>query len=523
MKYRYISLTLLAALVATLNATAQSTAPKLVVNITIDQLRMDYLEAFSPLYGNEGFKKLLGGGMVYTNASYPFAPVSRASAVTSITTGTTPYYNSIVGDRWLNRETLRPVYCVDDNKYIGINTHDKSSPKNIKTSTLADEMNLASDGKSIVYSVAPFRDAAILAGGHACDGALWIDDNNGNWSSSTYYFEKKMPKWLSQYIEAKNLDHSITNTTWTPKSGVVGSYNYILGGGETKPFSHKFTGTRGYITFKTSGLVNKDVTDMALECLKSNQMGGDGVTDLLNVVYYAGTFDHKTVSNSQVEIQDIYVRLDEEIARLITDIEQRVGRGNALIVITGTGTSETDITNYAKYKIPTGTFYINRSASLLNMYLGAIWGQGKYVEAVFGNQLFINKKLVEQKSLNLVDVVNRSTEILSQMEGVRGVYTSYQLALLSSERLRRLRNGFSIERNGEISIEINPGWQLYNEENLDNSITNYAYVQFPIIFYGAGTHAERISTPVTVDRIAPTISKSIRIRAPNACMATPLF
>lgn len=523
MKHRYISLTLLVALVATLNATAQANAPKLVVNIAIDQLRLDYLEAFSTLYGNDGFKKLMSGGMVYTNASYPFTPISRASAVTSITTGTTPYYNSIIGDRWLNRETLRPVYCVDDNKYLGINTNDKSSPRNIKTSAIADEMKIASDGKSIIYSIAPFRDAAILVGGHAVDGALWIDDNNGNWSSSTYYFDKKLPKWLSDYIENKHLDQTITNTTWTPKSGVVGGYSYILGGGETKPFSHKFTGTRGYITFKTSGLVNKEVTDMALECLKSNQMGSDGVTDMLNVVYYAGTFDHKTVSNSQVEIQDTYVRLDEEIARLINDIEMRVGRGNALIVITGTGTSDNDISDYAKYNIPTGTFYINRSASLLNMYLGAIWGQGKYVEAVLGNQIFINKKLLEQKSLNLADVVNRSTEILSQMDGVRGVHTSYQLALMGSERLRRLRNGFSIERNGDISIEINPGWQLYNEENLDNSITNNAYVQFPIIFYGAGTHAERISTAVTVDRIAPTISKSIRIRAPNACEATPLF
>jgi len=523
MKYRHISLTLLAALVAALNATAQSTAPKLVVNITIDQLRLDYLEAFAPLYGSDGFKKLMNGGMIYTNASYPFTPISRAAAITSIATGTTPYYNSIVGEKWLNKETLRPVYCVDDNNYLGLNTNDKSSPLNIKTSAIADEMKIASDGKSIIYSVAPFRDAAILAGGHAADGALWIDDNNGDWSSSTFYFEKKMPKWLSEYIDTKHLSQSITNTTWTPKSGVVGSYSYILGGGETKPFSHKFTGTRGFITFKTSGLVNKEVTDMALQCLKSNKMGADGITDMLSVVYYAGTFDHKTVSNSQVEIQDTYVRLDEEIARLISDIELRVGRGNTIIVITGTGTSDNDISDYAKYKIPTGTFYINRSASLLNMYLGAIWGQGKYVEAVFGNQLFINRKLVEQKSLNLADVVSRSTEILSQMDGVKGIHTSYQLALMGSERLRRLRNGFSIERNGDIAIEINPGWQLYNEENLDNCISNNAYVQFPIIFYGAGTHAERISTHVTVDRIVPTIAKSIRIRAPNACEAMPLF
>ena len=39
-------------------ATAQTMkpTPKLVVNITIDQLRTDYIEAFSPYHGDDGFK-----------------------------------------------------------------------------------------------------------------------------------------------------------------------------------------------------------------------------------------------------------------------------------------------------------------------------------------------------------------------------------------------------------------------------------------------------------------------------------
>ena len=52
-------------------------APRLVVNITIDQLRTDYLEAFSPLYGQEGLKRLLKEGLVYENAYYPFTGMDR--------------------------------------------------------------------------------------------------------------------------------------------------------------------------------------------------------------------------------------------------------------------------------------------------------------------------------------------------------------------------------------------------------------------------------------------------------------
>ena len=53
--------------------------PKLVVNILVDQLRDDYLEAFMPLYGNDGFKRLFKEGRVYTQANYPMAHPDGAS------------------------------------------------------------------------------------------------------------------------------------------------------------------------------------------------------------------------------------------------------------------------------------------------------------------------------------------------------------------------------------------------------------------------------------------------------------
>ena len=101
-------------------------------------------------------------------------------------TGATPYYNSIVGERWLDRNTLRPVYCVDDDKTKGIGTLKGTSPKNVLTSTIADELKVFSQGKAIVYAIAPTRDAAVLSAGHAADGAIWIDDESGEWCSSTY-------------------------------------------------------------------------------------------------------------------------------------------------------------------------------------------------------------------------------------------------------------------------------------------------------------------------------------------------
>ena len=149
-------------------------APRLVVNITIDQLRTDYLKAFEPLYGADGFKRLLTQGLVYENASYPFSNIDRASAIASVITGVSPYYHSIIGERWLDKESLRPVLCTDDTKQAGLD-----SPNQLLVSTLGDELKVATQGQSKIFAFAPQKDAAILSAGHAADGAFWLDTQTG--------------------------------------------------------------------------------------------------------------------------------------------------------------------------------------------------------------------------------------------------------------------------------------------------------------------------------------------------------
>jgi hypothetical protein len=222
-------------------------------------------------------------------------------------------------------------------------------------------------------------------------------------------------------------------------------------------------------------------------------------------------------------MQDTYVRLDKAIARLITFLEERIGRDKLLFVVTSTGYSDQESSDYQKYNIPTGTFYMSRTSNLLNMYLGAFWGQGQYVESHFHNQLFLNHKLLEQKKISIAEASNRSQEFLAMLSGVRNVYTSLQLLTACDEYTRKIRNGFSPERCGDLLIEAAPGWRLLDEDTQQQELVRASFLQFPIIFYGAGTPKERVTTPVTTDRIAPTVSRAIRIRAPNACSSEPLF
>ncbi len=518
---KYIYITLLSVLAFnTESARAQDSlkyAPRLVVSIAIDQLRTDYLEAFAPVFGNDGFKKLFREGLVYDNASYPFTRIDRASAISSVITGVSPYYHSIVGEKWLDKETLRPVVCTDNPKTPGI-----PSPTQLMVSTLGDELKVATGGLAKIFSIAPTADAAVLSAGHAADGAFWMDDQEGVWKGSQYY-SNNIPQFLLDFNSLLSATNRIEKTQWQPLTQVSGTFNFYQHVGSQEPFSHSFKGERKFIDYKTSALINADITEIAQKCIVSQTMGYDRVTDLLCLTYYAGNFTHKAMTECQMELQDTYMRLDRELGRLIKTVEGKLGPQHVLFVLTSTGYSDAESADYARYRVPTGTFYINRTANLLNMYFGAIWGQGRYVETCSGNEIYLNHKLLESRRISLTDATQRAQEFISQMSGVRNVYTSLQLLSGNNQQIYKIRNGFNPEHNGDILIEVSPGWQLMNEDSQESQLSRASFTQFPIIFYGAGTKAERVKTPVTTDRIAPTIAKTIRIRAPNACSTEPLF
>ena len=206
----------------------------------------------------------------------------------------------------------------------------------------------------------------------------------------------------------------------------------------------------------------------------------------------------------------------------MTEIEKYVGKDHVLFVLTSTGYADEPQTDLSQYRIPTGTFYINRTANLLNMYLSALYGQGRYIETCCKNEMFLNQNLLEQKRIGMSEILQRSQDFLVQNAGIADVYTSERL-LAGNNDIQKLRNGFRPGLSGDIIVEVSPGWQLLNEDTQESYTSRTGYIPFPIIFYGAGIPAEHIKQPVTIDRIAPTIAKSIRIRAPNACSSEPLF
>lgn len=466
---KYLTIVILTTLSSLdLYAQTQKMAPRLVVSVMIDQLTTEDLEQFNALYSNDGFKKILHQGTVYEHAKYDFQTTDLAASTSAVATGTTPYYNGVTAATFLNRNTLRPQQSTFDTKFF-------TSPNCLSSSTIGDELKMATNGAALVYAIAAEKDAAVLSGGHAADAAFWIDDKTKRWITSTYY-----PSTSQKWIKAYQATHQ------------------------------QFQGGVDY---------NASVKDLALHCVEAHAMGKDNNSDLLFVTFSAVPQQQQT--NSNIAKEEIYRNLDKNLASLISGIENKIGKDQVVYFLTSSGYTGIQEKEYAKYKIPTGVFNISRTTNLLNIYLNAIYGSGRFVEATHKNEIYLNKKLIEQKHITYSDILKLSREFLIQISGIKEVYTA-DLLLFNSYNQPTIRNGFNPEISGDIILKVAPGWKILHEETKEEYTPSNIYIPFPIVIYGGGIEAKTVSTTVSTGKIAPTIAKIIRIRAPNACTEAPL-
>lgn len=504
MRIKYLLMSL--SLVALSFVQVAEAAPKLYLNITIDQLRTDFLHEFSNLYGEGGFKRLMSGGKVYENSYFAFENIDRATAMATLTTGTNPYVHGIVGEKWLDRKTLRLVNCVEDKNCKGHSSFDNFSPARLKAITLADEMKRSSRGNAIVCSIAPDGDAAVLAGGHAADVVLWKNNMAGYWCSSTYY---------GVYPDCGDvMNNNIKGrpSVWKPLLD-VDEYNNF--GEKPENFSYSFNGKDKVALYKTTANMNDEINEMALTYLDGSEMGKDNITDFLALTYYAGNYDGAPMEDRPLEIQDIYVRLDRCIASLLNELDKRFGLENVVVSIASTGYVLENGATGNLYRLPSGTIFADRIQALLNMYLGAIFGQADYVEGAYGTQLYLDNKLIEKKKLDKLDVVSRSIEFLKTVDGIEDVFTIYSLGGALSDEMQQVKNGYNPVGSGDIWMRLLPGWRISESEFITDKEVYRTPMMFPIIIYGGGVEHKVVDEMTPANVLVAEMARILRIRRPN--------
>lgn len=498
--------------------------PKLVVAITIDQLRGDYLEMFQHTFGEKGFKRLMNEGLVYTDLEFDFPYLDRASTITTIFTGANPSYHGITGEmRFLLKEN-REVPTFADENYAGTFTTERYSPLPVKVSTIADELKIASGGQSDVFAFAPHASQALASGGHAASGAYWVEDMTGNWASTTFY-KTRQPIVEQHNRTPEALSKKIGSITWRPAID-ISNYNAFPYTKNLYNFQHYFGADRkNHVRLlKQSPFVNTEVREIAEKVLIANSLGKRQNPDFLALTFYAGNFENSLDKNYSVEVQDTYYRLDQEIGKLLDAIDTAVGLDNALIFVASTGYFNEQEVIPADMVTSGGDFYPDRSIALLNMYLMAIYGREQWVSKYYNQQLFFNRKLIEDRKINFVEFQQKAAEFLVHSSGVQDVITSHQMLHGAyNQRVQHYRNGFFKGISGDLYLELQPGWRVVQEENPNTNVrVRDNAVHAPVIFFGNNIKPQRIDRVIEATEIAPSVSHRLRIRAPNAAKANIL-
>ena len=194
MKNAYIHIIiLLSLLLFDFQASMAAEQPRLLVNIVVSSMQADDLERYADNMTNGGFKRLLNGGVYFSNASYDYMQTTTPVSLATIATGAMPSTHGVVADGWFDYVANKRISLIDDSKEQSVNYSGGTgtySPRNLSAQTLSDVL-AQNNEQSRIASIAIDPLSAIVMAGHKGD-VYWMETLHTDWTTSTYY-NKELP------------------------------------------------------------------------------------------------------------------------------------------------------------------------------------------------------------------------------------------------------------------------------------------------------------------------------------------
>ena len=522
---------------------------KLVLQITVDQLRGDAVSRFYDNFSKGGFRYFLDHGLHYTDAHYPYSDTETAPGHASLATGAVPAIHGIVSNDWLNPATGEFVYNTEDSRhsYIGLDPKPNQgvSPRNLLSSTFGDELVLNSAGQSRAFGVSSKDRGAILPGGHA-GKAFWYSNRTATMASSTYYYAA-YPEWVERWNAADPASRLI-GQTWPlvyPKERYL-ARDYddrpyetdALGLGRTFPHplparESKYFPITLYLT-PMADTISLDFTKMLID---EEDIGQRGPVDYLAVSFSAPDVAGHLFGQASLEYEDAVLRTDRNIELLLQHIDDRVGLKNTLVVLSADH-GGVEAPEYAAARgLPAGRFPLDwiRSGELLNAPMKQRFGRDDLIAGHSHPYVYLDTAALADAGLESSEVEQFVADELVKVTGIRSAYTKTQIEagdMPDTPLARQVINNFHPQRSGNVHYIQDQYWFVHSTEEAEKlgvemlaSIhgSPWRYDTFvPVMFVGPGIPNKRISRRVSPLDIAPTLSSYMGIKAPSGTTAAVL-
>jgi len=517
--------------------------PKLVVGIVVDQMRWDYLYRFYDRYQSNGFKRLLNEGFSCDNTQVDYIPTFTGPGHTCIYTGSVPAIHGIAGNDFIIQATGKPMYCAEDTTVKTVGSTSKAgemSPRNLLTTTVTDELRLATNFRSKVIGIALKDRGGILPAGHTANAAYWFDDKTGNWITSTYYM-KELPQWVKDFNDQK-LAETYLKLDWNPLYPID---TYVQTLPDNTKYEGKFKGTdsptlpvKTSALYKNSGLGlirstpygNTISLDMAVAAINGEQLGQHDVTDFLALSLSTPDYVGHQFGINAVEIEDIYLRLDRELASFFTYLDAKLGKGNYTVFLTADHGAAHNTAFLNDHGIPADVWDDGAVKDSLNKFLTSKYKIEKLVIGLANYQVNFDNATIKYARLNEDALINDCIEFLQKQRGIAFAVDMRhaQTASIPEELRTRIVNGYSIEHSGVIQIILKPGW-FTGHGSGDSGPTGTTHgtwnpydTHIPLVFMGWGIQHGHLNRETHMTDIAPTVAALLHIQAPNGNIGKPI-
>lgn len=485
--------------------------PKLILVVVIDQLRADHLTRFQSRFlpstskkGVGGFNLLMSQGAYFPQAEYDIIQAMTCPGHAMIMTGAYPIDNGVILNDWYDKVARKEVYCAFDE------TH-KLSPKNLRTTTISDELKNAGY-KSQVIGIALKDRSAIMLAGHRADQVYWIEDKSLQWTTSTYYQEGKIPSWVEK--QNQNLSKKIdTEYVWESKAKPTG-----LSDDSSMPFTRRFKiGAREALASPFGVQIS---LDLAMEAVKNLKLGKGTATDVLAISLSSHDLLGHAVGPNAREMEEMTVSEDQALAGFFSFLKGQDLLKDTLIVLTSDHGVAPVAEKMREVGINSGKLDYLALFKKLNSHFDKKYGKPKnniWVSSYLALNFFFDRTTLAEKKIDLSDIEAEAKKVLLDEPGVAHIVTSSEFRngrWPEGDLGQRLRRQYTLEQSGDFFIIPKP-FYYSGGGAATTHVTGYSYDRtVPLILYGRGIQAGIYPEQARVIDIAPTLSFILGIIPP---------
>lgn len=505
--------------------------PTLVVGIIVDQMRYDFLTRFWDRYGNDGFKKLVNQGTSCRQLYFDYVPTHTGPGHASVYTGTSPMVHGIIGNNWYNKESGKNMYCTQDDNVQSVGTSSnagKQSPRNLFCTTITDQLQLSNLGESKVIGIALKDRGAILPAGNMADAAYWYDDACKCWISSTHYM-KELPAWVNAFNDKKYPDQYIKqgwNTLYpieTYKRSLKDDnpYETIVKGKTTPTFPYNLSeiveAYQSPSILRTTPYGNSLTALFAIDAVMGENLGRRGVTDFLCVSFSSTDYVGHSFGPYSIESEDCYLRLDKDLAMMISTIEKYAGKENVLFFLTADhGVS--DVPAYLQdVKVPAGYIDVSVLTKKAKSFCAQQFGDS-LVSRYINHQFYLDDNKIQSLKLNKCEVQQKLALHLIGTEGVTHAYTYCDMLMGNYTRFpaEQIQNGFHPLRSGDVMLCFKPNYMEFENKGTTHGEPFSYDTHIPLLWYGWKVKpGQTIDSRYEITDIAVTLANILQVMEPT--------